>query len=101
MKTETKKAILGVGGGILLVWAMTKVFAPKAKKDPVTKVLPENIENALTAFQNAEADGQSADFLKELNRTMKTTYGVTVSVNPLNGTYSVRDTAGKVLKTTK
>ena len=106
MNTNTKKAILIFGGGILLYWAFTKIKpigskSKKSKKSESKSFTDEDKKKAnivLTAYKEAQKAGESKAFLEEMNVEFAKEFGFKVYTDKGSGNPFVADSEGnKVL----
>lgn len=106
MNTNTKKAILIFGGGLILFWAFTKIkpIGSKSKsiKKSESKTFSEEDKKkaniVLTAYKAAQKAGESKSFLEDMNVEFAKEYGYKVYTDKGSGSLFVADLEGnKVL----
>lgn len=95
-QVELKKAIFGIGAGVLLFYIGWRIFGDKPEKKtsqpPVTK---ENIDIALAAYQDAVQAGEPQSKLNEINDQLAKDFGLRVKQRPSDGRFVVSNLAGK------
>lgn len=104
MNTNTKKALVVFGGGLLLFWAFTKIrpFGSGKKKKGLgnsnSKVFTEdqrkNAKIVVKAYSDAMKAGENKAFLDEMNAEFAKTYGLRVLTNKANGGLFATDLEG-------
>jgi len=103
MNTNLKKAILIFGGGLVLYWAFTKIKpigGMKAKKpsgqseNSFSGDQRKNAMAALQAYRAAKRNGESKQFLDELNQELAKEYGVRVYTDKTTGKCIATDLSG-------
>lgn len=112
MNTNLKKVILIFGGGLVIYWLFTKIkpFAgtPKAPKTSSSsggeksfsggEDKAKNAMMVLRAYKMAKRNGESRDFLAELNQETAKEFGLKVMTDKGTGKCFVVDMSGnKVL----
>jgi hypothetical protein len=103
MNTNTKKALVVFGGGLLLFWAFTKIrpIGTKKSKDvsgSKSKVFTEDQKkNAIIvvkAYSDAMKAGENKAFLDEMNAEFAKTYSMRVMTNKATGALFASDLEG-------
>lgn len=104
MNTNLKKAILIFGGGLVLYWAFTKIRpigGMKAKKSSgggseksFSGDQQKNAMAALRAYRAAKRNGESKQFLDELNQELAKEYGVRIYTDKTTGKCIATDLNG-------
>lgn len=94
MNPNVKKALLVFGGGILLYWAFTKI-RPFVKMKKLKKEIQSGSAGssekmkkamaALKAYNTAKKEGQTKEFLDELNMELMKEYGVKIMTDKGTG----------------
>ena len=104
MNTNLKKALLIFGGGLVLYWAFTKIRpiggGMKATKSSGSSDKSfsgdqrKNAMAALQAYRAAKRNGESKQFLDELNQELAKEYGVRVYTDKATGKCIATDLGG-------
>lgn len=104
MNNETRidlvKFTCGIGLGFVLAYGIVKCFWDKDKTTKVDQppVSQENIQIAVSAYQGAIEAGEDDLALMELNKELKSEYGLSVMYRQIDGKYIVKDNSGKEVK---
>lgn len=98
MNLENRKAIIGIGAGLLAFFILTRIFNKKDEKPKAIVVTDESIDFALRAYVPAIEDGAPVIVLQDINKELKDKYGITVSFSQASGRYTVKDSSGKIVK---
>jgi len=104
MNTNTKKALVVFGGGLLLYWAFTKIRplgGSKKGKGSTQKsgkvITDEQKKNAIIvtkAYSDAMKASENKAFLDEMNAEFAKTYGLRVLTNKATGSLFATDLEG-------
>ena len=104
MNTNLKKAILIFGGGFVLYWAFTKIrpiggsMKSSSSSGSAEKSFSgdqkKNAMAALQAYRAAKKNGESKQFLDELNQELAKEYGVRVYTDKTTGKCIATDLSG-------
>lgn len=103
MNTNTKKALVVFGGGLLLYWAFMKIkpFGSKKSKsssNSKAKVFSDDQKkNAIIvvkAYGDALKAGENKAFMDEMNAEFAKTYGLRVLPNKATGSLIATDLEG-------
>lgn len=108
MNTNVKKLLLIFGGGYIIYWAFTKIrpFGGKTKSVKSTSVSSaseasfsggdqqKNAMMVLRAYKMAKKNGESRDFLNELNAETAKEFGLRVQTEKSTGKCFVTDLNG-------
>jgi hypothetical protein len=90
MDNNIKKAILIFGGGILIFMAFKYIKPNKTKKTstkPTENSDKKNAQIALTAYIDANNNGESKQFLNDMNTEFAKTYKMRVYVDKDGGAF--------------
>jgi len=97
MDNNIKKALLIFGGGVLVFMAFKYIKPNKSKKTTSNKanvnVDKKNAQTVLTAYIDANNNGESKQFLNDMNTEFAKTYKMRVYVEK-DGTAFVTDLKG-------
>jgi hypothetical protein len=100
MTADNKNALFGFGLALLLFYLLQRSFM---KSDsPETNIQPaitdDNINIAITAYQNAINAGEPASVLNDLNTSFVQDYGFRISQRQSDGRFSVTNLSGREVK---
>jgi hypothetical protein len=91
MDNNIKKALLIFGGGVLVFMAFKYIKPNKSKKTTSTKanvnVDKKNAQTVLTAYIDANNNGESKQFLNDMNTEFAKTYKMRVYVDKDGGAF--------------
>lgn len=100
MNTEAKRGLLILVGGLLAYFLIKKIrpLKSKSKKKVSTAKQMDNARLVLAAYKSAVNDGQTSDFLTEMNLEFLKKFGLKVIPDRAAKKYIVVDKLGdKVL----
>jgi hypothetical protein len=96
---DQKRFVFGIGGGLLLFWAMKEFLfkpnAPEIKSEPATA---DEVQQALLAYETAINKGEDSDALAELNDMLEEEFAVRV-YKISDGSLVAKDLTGKQVGT--
>lgn len=100
MSTDTKKGLICITLAAGLAWVVLYLIKKeKNQENPDQPVVSQQgITAAVTAYQTAMQEGDSAIELDQMNEALKKEFGVTVEYRPVSNKYYVYDLTGKKVK---
>jgi len=96
LTVDDRKTILGAVAGFLLFACVIYLF--DTNKNAEEKVSEKDIEDVVSAYQDAMSANESKEFLDELNRGLMKEYGLAVSYRSTDGKFIVKNKAGNTIR---